>query len=140
MNNLINLIKKYNLIQNPDGSFDCNGDVCVENDLVKDGKLIIKFNNVTYSFVCMDNNLTTLEGAPIIVGCGFYCQNNNLISLHGAPKVVGRYYDFYCYNNPSLTSLKGLPKIIGGELRCDKHLVNTSEYKKYLTMKKLKGL
>ena len=51
-------------------------------------------------FSCYDNQLTSLDGAPITVGGGFDCTCNNLISLKGAPNRVGG--NFLCYNNPNL--------------------------------------
>ena len=71
---------------------------------------------VTGSFYCQHNNLTSLEGAPHTVGGHFDCQGNNLTSLEGAPHTVGGY--FSCEENP-LKSLKGIPKYIGGKFFID---------------------
>jgi hypothetical protein len=50
-------------------------------------------SNVGGSFICYNNNLTSLEGAPSNVGGVFKCYNNNLTSLEGAPSDVrGRFY------------------------------------------------
>ena len=57
-------------------------------------------------FVCFNNNLTSLEGAPKVVQGDFYCSSNNLTSLEGVPEMVNG--EFYCYNN-ELTSVKCLP-------------------------------
>ena len=74
---------------------------------------------VTGSFYCQHNNLTSLEGAPHTVGGHFDCQGNNLTSLEGAPHTVGGY--FSCEENP-LKSLKGIPKYIGANFYIDKTL------------------
>ena len=75
-------------------------------------------------FLCSNNSLTSLEGAPKKVGGGFYCHNNSLTSLEGAPKEVGG--NFSCGNN-SLTSLKGAPKEVGGHFSCDNNPLITLE-------------
>jgi hypothetical protein len=49
----------------------------------------------------------------VVVERNFYCDYNSLTSLEGAPKVVGE--NFYCQRN-SLTTLEDLPKEIGGHL------------------------
>ena len=46
------------------------------------------------SFNCTGNSLTSLAGAPQVVGKGFYCEDNKLTSLEGAPQEVGG--DFEC--------------------------------------------
>jgi hypothetical protein len=61
------------------------------------------------SFYCNDNQLTSLEGAPIKVGGIFSCSFNLLTSFDGAPKEVGD--DFYGIGN-KLTSLEGIHKQI----------------------------
>ena len=52
------------------------------------------------NFICSNNNLTSLEGAPSSVGGNFDCYNNNLTSLEGAPSSVGGNFD--CSDNPKL--------------------------------------
>jgi len=66
-------------------------------------------------FYCDNNNLTSLEGAPQIVGGDFDCSYNNLTSLEGAPKTVGG--DFTCWYN-NLTNLFGAPQIINDSFDC----------------------
>ena len=67
----------------------------------------VRFGNVSKSFNCGDNQLTTLVGAPQTVGGGFWCHNNQLTSLVGAPQTVDR--GFYCENNPvSESTLKAI--------------------------------
>jgi hypothetical protein len=59
------------------------------------------------TFLCSNNRLTSLEGAPHTVGGDFNCINNRLTSLKGAPNTLG--ISFYCYNN-QLTSLEHVPQ------------------------------
>ena len=111
------LARKYNLKLNPTtGLYDCNGNVKVGKDLVKDGRLVIGFGTVKGNFDCHLCDLTSLEGAPQKVGGNFYCTNNNsLTSLEGAPQKVGK--DFDCSLN-KLTSLEGAPQEVGGSFDC----------------------
>lgn len=51
---------------NSDGSVDSDSDVFLYD--LKLSKLSIKFNNVSGSFYCNQNNLTSLEGSPKYVG------------------------------------------------------------------------
>jgi len=84
------------------------------------------FSDVTVegNFRCIDNSLTSLEGAPEKVGGSFLCYYNSLTSLKGAPEKVGG--DFYCSNN-SLTSLEGAPKEVGRDFYCSNNTVNFTE-------------
>ena len=110
-------IEKNNLKWNPLlKGYDCRGGVKVSEDIVADGKLKIRFGKVGGDFNCIDNNLTTLEGAPQEVGGNFYCSANKLTSLKGAPKKVGWF--FYCTNN-KLTTLEGAPNEVGGDFVCN---------------------
>ena len=70
---------------------------------------------VTRSFYCSYNQLTSLEGSPQTVGGWFWCQNNQLTSLEGSPQTVGE--SFRCENN-GLTSLKGSPQTVGESFWC----------------------
>jgi len=104
-------------------------------DLIRLGltKIPINFTEVDGSFLCWQNQLTSLEGAPRKVGGSFDCSFNELKTLVGGPKEVGKIFDcshnqltslkgaprkvgrhFYCYEN-KLTSLEGQPEFIGGE-------------------------
>ena len=102
------------------------GDVDIMNKNLKKITDILDFSKieVTGNFLCYDNQLTTLEGAPRRVGMGFYCNNNQLTSLEGAPQEIGffttnsRGGTFNCSNN-KLTSLKGAPQKVGGGFYCD---------------------
>ena len=96
----------------------------------KENNLIIKYvfscnnNNLTTlenipkiigSIDCSDNNLTSLDGLPDELDGFLICSNNNLTSLKGSPKKVSGF--FYCANN-NLTSLKDSPKIIKDSFNC----------------------
>ena len=109
------LCKKYGIknytINN--GLVDVDGDVKLSNKNLK--KIPIKFGNVIGHFKCYNNQLTSLEGAPQLVGGHFGCSGNQLITLEGAPESVGG--DFDCDNN-QLTSLEGAPKSVGGDFYC----------------------
>ena len=48
-------------------------------------------------FLCNNNNLDSLVGAPVSVGGDFFCSINKLDSLVGAPTSVGG--SFYCRDN-----------------------------------------
>jgi len=48
-------------------------------------------------FDCNSNKLTTLKGAPEVVGGRFDCSYNELTTLKGAPREVGS--SFYCDYN-----------------------------------------
>lgn len=131
-------IKKNNLKWNPTTKrYDCDGNVKVYGNLIKDGKFIIKFGRVKGDFNCSHNQLSsligapeyvsgdfncsfnkleTLEGAPQEVVGDFYCDCNELVSLMGAPKSIGG--DFCCENNPKLTTLNGAPQTVGGGFDC----------------------
>jgi len=130
-------IRNYTI--NPDGSIDVQGDVDISDKGLKE--LPLKFNDVSGSFYCPDNQLVSLEGAPQSVGKDFYCHNNKLVNLEGAPQSVGGHFscsynqltslqgapqsvggDFYCHNN-KLVSLEGAPQSVGGVFYCDNNPV-----------------
>ena len=117
------LCKKYGIknytINN--GLVDVDGDVDLS---AENSKLPIKFDNVNGSFYCHNNQLTTLEGAPQLVGGDFYCSNNQLTTLEGCPEEVGG--DFKCFRN-KITSLKGGPKSVGGYFYCGNNKLTTLE-------------
>ena len=100
-----------------DGGFDCS-----DQDL-SDFKGV-RFGKVGEDFICSNNQLTTLEGAPREVGGGFYCSNNGLTTLIGAPQKVGG--DFYCRDN-QLTTLEGAPKEVRGAFNCSNNQLTTLE-------------
>jgi len=77
---------------------------------------ILKNVSVNGNFICYNNDLTSLEGAPKVVDGYFDCSVNSLTSLEGAPKTVGG--DFYCSDN-KLTSLEGASITVGGDFYCN---------------------
>ena len=84
-------IENYTI--NGDGSIDVDGNVNLsERGLTK---LPLKFNNVSHSFSCNSNNLTTLEGSPKSVGGDFYCNHNGLTTLEFSPQSCGGFYFKY---------------------------------------------
>jgi hypothetical protein len=91
----------------------------------------IKFGKISGSFLCGNNKLTSLEGAPQEVGGYFECYSNQLTSLEGAPQEVGG--RFICRYN-QLTSLVGAPQEVGGDFDCSGPLEKAFE----LIYKKLK--
>ncbi len=114
-------IKNYTI--NSDGSIDVNGDVALNNRLLK--SLPLKFNEISGYFDCRENQLTSLYGSPRKVRRGFYCNNNQLTSLKGAPEEVGG--NFYCHHN-LLRTLKGSPrKVITGGFDCSNNKIWTFE-------------
>jgi len=92
-----------------EGDFDCS-----EQNL--EDFQGVKFGKVSGHFDCPRNKLTSLEGAPQVVGGHFDCSSNFLTSLEGAPKEVGG-WDFYCHKN-NLTSLEGAPQKVRGNFFC----------------------
>jgi hypothetical protein len=104
-------IKNYTI--NEDRSIDVDGSVDLINFNLH--KLPLKFGNVSGSFYCSNNQLTSLEGCPESVGGSFYCSNNQLTSLEGSPKTVDG--DFVCIGN-ELTSLVESPESVGGDFLC----------------------
>ena len=100
-----NICKEYNITNytiNRDGSIDVDGGVDLSYmDLTE---IPLKFNKVSGSFYCHDNQLKSLVGGPKEVGRNFDCYNNHLTSLERSPIELGG--SFYCYKN-QLTSLEG---------------------------------
>lgn len=119
------LARKYNLkLNSTTGLYDCDGDVKVGKDLVKDGRLVIRFGTVDGGFDCSKNKLISLGGCPQKVGGFFDCSVNSLTSLEGAPQKVGK--DFYCDHN-YLTSLKGCPQEVGCDFYCEQNVLSSLE-------------
>jgi hypothetical protein len=107
----------------PDGKVNVEGDfICSQQDLV--GFKEVSFGRVSGSFWCNNNRLTTLKGAPEVVGRNFSCYNNRLTTLEGAPESVGG--GFWCYNN-NLTTLKGAPESVGDDFFCYDNNLTTLE-------------
>lgn len=116
---------------NEDGTVDVDGDVILYEKKLRN--IPFNFGTVTGYFMCDNNKLESLKGAPHTVGNGFSCCYCYLRSLKGGPQnVTGEYAcsanlldsleysptivhgDFSCFDNPKITSLKGAPKIIEG--------------------------
>ena len=66
---------------------------------------LLKYVTNVSSFICSNNNLTSLVGAPKSVSGHFDCSHNYLTTLEGVPQNVE---SVDCHNN-NLTSLKGSP-------------------------------
>ncbi len=111
--------KIANYTINNDGSIDVDGNVSIINRKIT--KLPLRFRNVTGSFDCSDNQLTTLEGSPQSVEYSFSCSGNKLTTLKGSPRTTAH---FYCSDN-KLTTLEGSPNIVNGSFICSNNqLVN----------------
>jgi hypothetical protein len=78
-------IDRYEI--NSDGSIDVYGGVNVTSLSLR--QLPLEFNKVSGYFKCAHNYLTTLEGAPAIVGGDFSAEFNELTSLIGCPAYIG---------------------------------------------------
>jgi len=110
----------YNYTINSDGSIDVDGSVSIFNRGLT--KLPIVFNNVTRSFTCSHNDLTTLEGAPRKVGEDFNCNHNKLTTMEHSPLWVGG--GIWCNEN-RLTSLEHSPKHVGGVFHCGENQITS---------------
>jgi hypothetical protein len=97
------------------GLVDVDGDFYGSKKKLKDFKGI-RFGRVSGSFYCGENELTSLEGAPLQVGGDFGCSYNPIGSLVGAPQEVGGY--FACIKN-NLSSLEGAPQKVGKWFTCE---------------------
>ena len=87
------------------GRVDVREDFHCEDQGLTDFKGI-EFGEIDGNFYCMNNKLTSLEGAPRKVNGSFNCNGNLLEDLIGAPDYVG--WAFACANN-KLTSIEGAP-------------------------------
>jgi len=105
------------------GLVDVEGDFDCSDKGLKDFKGV-KFGKVSGSFICDNNKLTSLEGAPQKVRGNFNCWNNSLTSLKGAPQEVGG--NFFCDLN-NLTSLKGSPQEVGWSFNCEDNKLTSLE-------------
>lgn len=84
-------------------------------------ELPIKFGKIEGNFLCCDNNLTSLNGAPEYVSGIFSCARNQITSLAGCPKEIKG--DFICCVN-KLTSLADAPISVGGDFNCSNNEIN----------------
>ena len=92
----------------------------VPGDLKLQGKGLTRLPDLSQvvvlgSFSCINNELTSLKGAPQYVGKDFWCTNNQIETLEHAPQHIGD--NLYCYNNRLMT-LQGAPAELGGGLYC----------------------
>ena len=140
----LNRIKAKLKLNPQTNRYDYDGDLNKEvlNNFVSEDRngFTLNFGKITGTFNCSKLGLTSLEGAPKIVGKGFYCYYNKLTSLKGAPTEVSGNFDcsgnqltslegaptevggsFDCHNN-QLTSLKGAPKTVGRDFNCRNNL------------------
>ena len=113
----LDAVVKGTWTQREDGKIDVTGSVeAVRNPTLHlfMGKEIF-FGNVTESFTCPYTKITSLQGAPKVVGGDFYCNYTKITSLEGAPREVGGVFN--C-SRTKITSLKGAPKVVGGDFEC----------------------
>jgi hypothetical protein len=110
----------------------------VKSDLIKNGKLTIKFGKITGNFICSDlgltsfynfphtitgrltadkNNFGNLGGLSTVNAQNYILHECNLTSLEGSPKRVNG--GFLVSYNPNLGDLKGSPEKVGGAFRAD---------------------
>lgn len=108
--------------------------------LAPDGKIIVDGSVVSYqaikymaspgfdtvygNFYCCNNNLTSLSGAPRLVGGNFLCNNNKLKTLEHGPECVGGVH--HAQDN-MLVSLKGAPENIADTFDCSNNDLKTLE-------------
>ena len=113
--------------KNPDGTLDVDGNVDLRDKGFKE--LPFKFGRVSGNFLCDNNKLTSLAGAPREVDGDFFCSVNQLTTLAGAPREVGG--SFSCYIN-QLTSLAGAPVKVDGGFFYHSNKLTDVEVKRYL--------
>ena len=112
-----NNVKNYKI--NDTGSLDVYENVnLIRQELTE---LPIKFGKIEGNFLCCDNNLTSLNGAPEYVSGIFSCARNQITSLAGCPKEIRG--DFICCVN-KLSSLADAPISVGGDFNCSNNEIN----------------
>ena len=124
---LENLCKKHHIENyhiNNDMSISIDGDVHLDY-MTSDGKIPIKFKEVSGSFFCNNSSLTSLKNCPRSVGGRFNCNDNNLTSLKYCPEYANS--DFSCSGN-LLTSLEYCPKNIGFDFYCNDNEISSLEH------------
>lgn len=118
-------LKKENLKQNDDGSFDYNGNVSLRRRTVNGNplnRIPIKFRYVSGNFVCSNMGLSNLENCPTTIDGDFDASENNLKTLQGGPITVGKSYSVFLND---LTSLNGSPKNIPGDFDAGSNFITT---------------
>lgn len=121
------LVKKYMLEYDADNDwYNSSTPLSLEEDMVVNGKLAIKFGTVNGDFNCSNIPLESLEGCPREVSGDFNAENcKKLISLKGGPNVVNG--DFFIDGCESLTSLEGSPDVVHGRFNCSESGITSLE-------------
>ena len=83
------LVDRFNLYQDSNGLWNCDGSVKLNSTGF--ARLPLRFGVVKGDFNCVDNKLTTLEGAPQSVGGVFRCDGNT-VSVEELKQTVSRTY------------------------------------------------
>ena len=109
----------------PNKSVNIHTNITIPEELIQNGKLLIKFNKIDGDFYCYSNQLTSLLGAPTTTNGNFICYNNQLTSLQHAPTTING--DFYCYSN-KLTSLQHAPTTINGDFICSHNQLTSLQH------------
>ena len=106
-----------------EGLVSCTGNVELKRT-PKLERLPVAFDSVDGNFVCWDNQLITLEGAPKKVDGDFWCFNNQLTTLEHAPQRVDGTFD--CGFN-QLTTLAHAPNSVGVDFNCSGNKLTSLE-------------
>ncbi len=101
-------------------TFSCNN-----NELTSLEFAPLKVEN---SFSCYNNSISSLEHCPLVEGSRFNCSHNKLKNLIGL-KLKNQNFDgsFVCNYN-LLTSLEGSPTTIKGDFQCNSNLLESLEH------------
>lgn len=91
---------------------------------IEGDKIPVKFDVIDGYFNISNNDLISLEGSPKKVIKDFDCSNNKLTSLFGAPQIVG---DFNCSNNELKKDLSYGPKEVNGYYNCSNNRLSSVE-------------
>ena len=118
-------VKNYKLIEDQEYGYIVNVNDNVALGYLGLKNIKVKFNKIKGHFNCENNELTSLEGCPEIVGGDFNCSSNSLTTLKFGPKIVMKSY--YCYFN-ELISLKGCSKIIEYSFDCSMNHLKRFEH------------
>ena len=79
------------------------------------------------SFYCNSSQLTSLQGAPSVVGGNFYCSDNKLTSLKSVHRIIHQIDGaFACHTNPIkegylyILLIKGVTRVASSFKRADR--------------------
>ena len=116
-----NAIFKISAKPNKDGLFEVsiNGSVTAKGNLpsITNGKFVWTYVKGNFD-LCLQHNITSLEGCPRHVGGKFNCSLcENLESLKGGPDRVDGVFD--CAGCHELVSLEGSPEFVGDDFLCN---------------------